>query len=86
MPMLRSLCSAARTRCSALMALSLLAGCSSTPVAPRRPVWTLDSRASHQRGARAAPPPCAWPMCVGPGRMDGNAIYYRLAYAQSQRT
>ena len=68
----------------ALMALSLLAGCSSTPVAPAA-LYDFGLAPATSAGARL-PTALRVADVAGPGWMDGNAIYYRLAYAQSQRT
>ncbi|MCO5411750.1 ABC-type transport auxiliary lipoprotein family protein [Ralstonia mojiangensis] len=68
----------------ALMALSLLAACSSAPVAPAA-LYDFGLAPAASAGARL-PTALRVAEVAGPGWMDGNAIYYRLAYAQSQRT
>ncbi|KJK04509.1 ABC transporter [Burkholderiaceae bacterium 26] len=68
----------------ALMALSLLAACSSAPVAPAA-LYDFGLAPAASAGARL-PTALRVADVAGPGWMDGNAIYYRLAYAQSQRT
>ncbi|HWV02935.1 ABC-type transport auxiliary lipoprotein family protein [Ralstonia sp.] len=68
----------------ALMALSLLAACSSAPVAPAA-LYDFGLAPAASAGARL-PTALRVVDVAGPGWMDGNAIYYRLAYAQSQRT
>ena len=68
----------------ALMALSLLAACSSAPVAPAA-LYDFGLAPATSAGARL-PTALRVADVAGPGWMDGNAIYYRLAYAQSQRT
>ncbi|WP_296228487.1 ABC-type transport auxiliary lipoprotein family protein [Ralstonia sp. UBA689] len=86
MPMLSAVFRRALTL-SALAALVACAACSSAPVAPSAlydfgvapvaPVATDGARLpTALRVAEVA----------GPGWMDGNGIYYRLAYAQGQRT
>lgn len=69
---------------SAVMALSLLAACSSAPVAPAA-LYDFGLAPASTAGARL-PTALRVADVAGPGWMDGNAIYYRLAYAQSQRT
>jgi len=68
----------------ALMALSLLAACSSAPVAPAA-LYDFGLAPATSAGVRL-PTALRVADVAGPGWMDGNAIYYRLAYAQSQRT
>lgn len=68
----------------ALTALSLLAACSSAPVAPTA-LYDFGLAPAAAAGARL-PTALRVADVAGPGWMDGNAIYYRLAYAQSQRT
>ncbi|CAJ0727580.1 MULTISPECIES: ABC-type transport auxiliary lipoprotein family protein [Ralstonia] len=68
----------------ALMALSLLAACSSAPVAPAA-LYDFGLAPAASAGARL-PTALRVADVAGPGWMDGNAIYYRLAYAQGQRT
>ncbi|PLC43808.1 ABC transporter [Ralstonia pickettii] len=68
----------------ALMALLLLAACSSAPVAPAA-LYDFGLAPAASAGARL-PTALRVADVAGPGWMDGNAIYYRLAYAQSQRT
>ncbi|GCB06119.1 ABC-type transport auxiliary lipoprotein family protein [Ralstonia sp. SET104] len=83
MPML----SAVFERAPALFAvavLSLLAACSSAPVAPTA-LYDFGLAPAATAGARL-PTALRVADVAGPGWMDGNAIYYRLAYAQSQRT
>ncbi|CAJ0779100.1 hypothetical protein LMG19083_00495 [Ralstonia psammae] len=69
---------------SGLMVLSLLAACSSAPVAPAAQ-YDFGLAPAASAGARL-PTALRVADVAGPGWMDGNAIYYRLAYAQSQRT
>ena len=69
---------------SALTALSLVAACSSAPVAPTA-LYDFGLAPAATGGARL-PTALRVADVAGPGWMDGNAIYYRLAYAQSQRT
>lgn len=83
MPMLSAVFQRAHAL-SALMALSLLAACSSTPVAPTA-LYDFGLAPTSTAGARL-PTALRVADVAGPGWMDGNAIYYRLAYAQSQRT
>ena len=83
MPMLSAVFQRAHAL-SALMALSLLAACSSTPVAPTA-LYDFGLAPTAAAGARL-PTALRVADVAGPGWMDGNAIYYRLAYAQSQRT
>ena len=67
-----------------LMALSLVAACSSAPVAPTA-LYDFGLAPAAAGGARL-PTALRVADVAGPGWMDGNAIYYRLAYAQCQRT
>ncbi|CAG2152004.1 ABC-type transport auxiliary lipoprotein family protein [Ralstonia mannitolilytica] len=69
---------------AALMALSLLGACSSTPAGPTA-LYDFGLAPTASAGARL-PNALRVAEVAGPGWMDGNAIYYRLAYAQSQRT
>lgn len=69
---------------SALTALSLVAACSSAPVSSTA-LYDFGLAPSATAGARL-PTALRVADVAGPGWMDGNAIYYRLAYAQSQRT
>lgn len=69
---------------SPLVALSLVAACSSAPVAPNA-LYDFGLAPAASSGARL-PTALRVADVAGPGWMDGNAIYYRLAYAQSQRT
>lgn len=70
---------------SALTALSLVAACSSAPVAPAA-LYDFGLAPSAPVAAARLPTALRVADVAGPGWMDGNAIYYRLAYAQSQRT
>jgi len=69
---------------SALSALSLLAACSSVPTAPTTR-YDFGLAPTAVTGARL-PTALRVAEVAGPGWMDGHAIHYRLAYAQSQRT
>ncbi len=74
-------------RCAlALSVAAALAACSSTPSAPNALYdFGLAPTAAASSGTRL-PTALRVAEVAGPGWMDGNAIYYRLAYAQSQRT
>lgn len=69
---------------AALMALSLLGACSTAPAGPAA-LYDFGLAPTASAGARL-PNALRVAEVAGPGWMDGNAIYYRLAYAQSQRT
>ncbi|WP_247421464.1 ABC-type transport auxiliary lipoprotein family protein [Ralstonia pseudosolanacearum] len=71
-------------RALVLSALAALAACSSTPTAPSA-VYDFGLAPAAAGGPRL-PTALRVTEVVGPGWMDGNAIYYRLAYAQGQRT
>lgn len=83
MPMLSAVFRRALTL-SALAALVACAACSSAPVAPSA-LYDFGLAPAATDGARL-PTALRVAEVAGPGWMDGNAIYYRLAYAQSQRT
>ncbi|MBY4896768.1 ABC-type transport auxiliary lipoprotein family protein [Cupriavidus sp. AU9028] len=84
-------------RTAALAALAvtaaLLAGCSVLPEAPQVITYDLGPAAAAQPSAAttAAAPAAAQPLRLrvlptdGPARLEGNAIFYRLGYAQPQR-
>lgn len=69
---------------AAVMALSLLGACSSAPAGPTA-LYDFGLAPTTAAGARL-PNALRVAEVAGPGWMDGNAIYYRLAYAQGQRT
>lgn len=69
---------------SALAALVAFTACSSAPVAPSA-LYDFGLAPTATDGARL-PTALRVAEVAGPGWMDGNGIYYRLAYAQGQRT
>lgn len=76
--------SAVFRRALALSALAALAACSSAPATPTA-LYDFGLAPAASSGARL-PTALRVTEVAGPGWMDGNAIYYRLAYAQGQRT
>jgi cholesterol transport system auxiliary component len=71
-------------RVLALSAVATLVACASAPSTPT----ALYDFGLAPAASSGAPLPTALRVTdvAGPGWMDGNAIYYRLAYAQGQRT
>lgn len=69
---------------SGVSAVIALAACSSAPVAPTA-LYDFGLASATSSGARL-PTALRVTEVAGPGWMDGNAIFYRLAYAQGQRT
>ena len=67
-----------------LLLVTALAACSSAPVAPAA-LYDFGLAPTAASGARL-PTALRVAEVAGPSWMDGIAIYYRLAYAQSQRT
>lgn len=84
MPMLSAVLRHPLSRALALSALVALAACSSAPTAPTA-LYDFGLAPTAASGARL-PTALRVAEVAGPGWMDGNAIYYRLAYAQGQRT
>lgn len=84
MPMLSAVLRHTLSRALALSAVVALAACSSAPVAPTA-LYDFGLAPSAGSGTRL-PTALRVAEVAGPGWMDGNAIYYRLAYAQGQRT
>ncbi|NMV39013.1 ABC-type transport auxiliary lipoprotein family protein [Ralstonia insidiosa] len=67
-----------------LLLVTALAACSGAPVAPAA-LYDFGLAPTGASGVRL-PTALRVAEVAGPSWMDGNAIYYRLAYAQSQRT
>ena len=69
---------------AALAGALLLTACAGTPAAPNA-LYDFGLAPAASAGSRL-PTALRVAEVSGPGWMDGNAIYYRLAYAQGQRT
>jgi cholesterol transport system auxiliary component len=69
---------------AALAGALLLTACAGTPAAPNA-LYDFGLAPAASAGRRL-PTALRVAEVSGPGWMDGNAIYYRLAYAQGQRT
>jgi ABC-type uncharacterized transport system auxiliary subunit len=73
-----------RAACAALVLGVAAGGCSLVPETPQVVTYDLGPAAATPASATALPPLRVFPT-DGPSWLDGNAIYYRLHYAQAER-